>query len=147
MKRLFNAAAIYTLLGLLSGVFYREFTKANEFPEGAFSQLGLVHTHLLTLGTVVLLIALVIEKTFVVSRSTKLFGAFFWLYNVGLMVTSGLMVWHGTLTVLGKESSAMISGIAGLGHILLTAGLVCFFIALGRAVKSADTTRAQVHAA
>lgn len=147
MKRLFNAAAIYTLLGLLSGVFYREFTKATDFPEGAFSQLGLVHTHLLTLGTVVLLIALVIEKTFVISRSTKLFGAFFWLYNAGIVLTSGLMVWHGILTVLGEESSAMISGIAGLGHILLTAGLVCFFIALGRAVKSADQISVQAKTA
>ncbi|WP_369051738.1 DUF2871 family protein [Solibacillus isronensis] len=34
------------------------------------------------------------------------------------------------MTVLGKESSSMIAGIAGLGHIFLTIGMVLFFPAL-----------------
>ena len=47
-----------------------------------------------------------------------------------------MRIWHGTLTVLGKESSAMISGIAGLGHIAITAALIVFFVALRRAVNT-----------
>ena len=56
MKRLLNASFIYMLAGVASGLFYREFTKLNDFPEGQFTQLGLAHTHLLTLGFIVLLI-------------------------------------------------------------------------------------------
>ncbi|SJN37992.1 hypothetical protein FM104_09885 [Microbacterium esteraromaticum] len=147
MKKLFNAAFIYMILGVSAGLFYREFTKANDFPAGEFTQLAVVHTHLLTLGFIVLLIALVLEKTFAFSNSPKLFGWFFWLYNAGLVLTAGMMVWHGILTVLGEESSAMISGIAGLGHILITAGMIFFFLALGRAVtKSAKESPAPVAA-
>ena len=134
MKKILNAAFIYMIAGVASGLFYREFTKLNGFPEGKFTQLGLVHTHLLTLGFIVLLIALVIEKVFTISRSPKLFAWFFWLYNAGVILTSGMLIWHGSLTVLGQESSKMIAGIAGLGHMLLTAGMVVFFAALRRAV-------------
>jgi len=134
VKKILNAAFIYMIAGVASGLFYREFTKLNGFPEGKFTQLGLVHTHLLTLGFIVLLIALVIEKVFRISRSPKLFAWFFWLYNAGVILTSGMLIWHGSLTVLGQESSKMIAGIAGLGHMLLTAGMVVFFVALRRAV-------------
>ena len=134
MKRLLNASFIYMLAGVASGLFYREFTKLNDFPEGQFTQLGLAHTHLLTLGFIVLLIVLAIEKVFTISRSPKLFAWFFWLYNAGVILTSAMLVWHGSLTVLGQESSAMIAGIAGLGHILITAGMIVFFVALRRAV-------------
>lgn len=129
MRRLFSAAFAYMLVGVASGLFYREFTKINDFPDDESTQLGLVHTHLLVLGFVVLLIVLLLEKAFVLSES-PLFGWFFWLYNAGLVLTSAMMLWHGSLTVLGQESSAMIAGIAGIGHILLSAGMVLLFLAL-----------------
>lgn len=129
MRKLFYAAFAYMLIGVASGLFYREFTKLNDFPEGQSTQLGLVHTHLLVLGFVVLLIVLLLEKAFALSES-RLFGWFFWIYNAGLVLTSAMLVWHGCLTVLGLESSKMIAGIAGTGHMLLTAGMVLLFLAL-----------------
>ena len=45
-----------------------------------------------------------------------------------------MLVWHGSLTVLGQESTKMIAGIAGTGHMLLTAAMVLLFLALGRAI-------------
>jgi len=129
MRRLFYAAFASMIVGVASGLFYREFTKINDFPEGEPTQLGLVHTHLLVLGFVVLLIVLLLEKAFALSES-RLFGWFFWIYNAGLVLTSAMLVWHGCLTVLGQESSNMIAGIAGLGHILLSAGMVLLFLAL-----------------
>lgn len=144
MKKLFNAAFIYMIAGVVSGLFYREFTKMNGFPEGEFTQLGLAHTHLLTLGFMTLLIVLVIEKVFHLSHSPRLFAWFFWLYNAGVIVTSAMLIWHGSLTVLGQESNAMIAGIAGLGHIFITAGMVIFFIALRRAIFRRDAQPAIV---
>ena len=137
MKKIFNAAFTYMIIGVLSGLFYREFTTANDFPSGEFTQLGLVHTHLLTLGFIVLLIVLALDKVFGLSGS-KLFSWFFWLYNVGVILTAGMMVWHGSLTVLGEESNAMIAGIAGLGHIALSVSLVLFFLVLRKKVVAAS---------
>ena len=137
MKKIFNAAFTYMIIGVLAGLFYREFTKANDFPEGEFTQLGVVHTHLLTLGFIVLLIVLALDKVFGLS-GTKLFSWFFWLYNVGVILTAGMMVWHGSLTVLGQQSNAMIAGIAGLGHIALSVSLVLFFLALRKKVVTAS---------
>lgn len=135
MKKLFYAAFAYMLVGVASGLFYREFTKFNEFPEGEFTQLGLAHTHLLTLGFVVLLIVLVLEKCFALSRSRRMFTSFFWLYNAGVVLTSAMLIWHGMLTVLGEESTKMIAGIAGLGHMLITAGMILLFLSLRRAIE------------
>ncbi len=144
MKRLLNAAFIYMLVGVASGLFYREFTKMNDFAEGQFTQLGLAHTHLLTLGFIVLLIVLALEKVFGISSSPKLFAWFFWLYNAGVVLTSAMLIWHGSFTVLGQESNKMISGIAGLGHMLITAGMIVFFVALRRAVLRSKTPTAEL---
>lgn len=135
MKSLYRAAIFYLVMGLSAGVFYREFARANDFPEGQFTQLGVAHTHLLALGFMMFLIFLVVDKVFAVSRNKKLFNSFFWFYNAGVMVTVAMLIWHGSLTVLGEESTAMIAGIAGLGHIFITVGLALFLVALGRALK------------
>lgn len=143
MPRLVNAAFAYMLVGVASGLFYREFTKFNDFPEGQFTQLGLAHTHLLVLGFIVMLIVLLLEKVFALSRSPKLFTWFLWLYNSGVILTAAMLIWHGSLTVLGEESTKMIAGIAGLGHMLITAGMIVLFVALRRAVAHpviADST-------
>ncbi|TRY18332.1 DUF2871 domain-containing protein [Tessaracoccus rhinocerotis] len=147
MKKLFHASFAYMLVGVASGLFYREFTKLNEFPEGEFTQLGLAHTHLLTLGFIVLLIVLALEKVFDISASRKLFNWFFGLYNAGVVLTAGMLMVHGSLTVLGEESNKMIAGIAGLGHMLITAGMIVFFLALRRAVLRHSEARepAPVH--
>lgn len=148
MKKLFYASFTYMLVGIASGLFYREFTKLNDFPEGQFTQLGLAHTHLLTLGFMVLLIVLALEKVFTISSSKKLFGWFFGLYNAGVILTSAMLIVHGSLTVLGQESNSMIAGIAGLGHMLITAGMIVFFLALRRAVlRPAPATNTTVQAA
>lgn len=143
MKRLFWACCAHVLLGVGSGLFYREFTKLNAFPEGGATQLAVVHTHLLTLGFFGLLIVLLLDRAFGLSGS-RLFGWFFWLYNAGLVLTAGMLTWHGMLTVLGQPSSKMIAGIAGMGHILLSAGMIILLVALGRAVTgAADQARSR----
>jgi hypothetical protein len=134
LTKLFIATAIYTVLGLAAGLFYREFTKANGHPEGFSGQLAVTHTHLLVLGMIVPLIVLALEKSFQLSAS-RLFGWFFWIYNAGVVLTTAMMVWHGTLQVLGVKASAAISGIAGLGHILIGAGFVLLLLMLWKAIR------------
>lgn len=126
----FRAAAAWTGLGLLAGLYYRELTRMTGHPSG--TQLAVAHTHLLVLGTVFGLLFLLLEHQFQLSRS-KLFTGFFWTWIVGTSITAGSQVFKGSLQVLGSAASdsKAIAGISGMGHILLTVALVFFFIALG----------------
>lgn len=147
MKKLFYSAFAYMVIGVLSGLFYREFTKGKDF--SGYTQLSIVHTHLLTLGFIVLLIVLILEKLFSLSES-KLFNWFLWTYNVGLVLTAAIMVVHGIMQVNGDTNvSGAIPGIAGVGHILLSVGMVLLFLALrtrlfGSAVKHDAGTSAGI---
>ncbi|TGA98204.1 DUF2871 domain-containing protein [Sporolactobacillus shoreae] len=123
MKKIYNAALAY----LIAGIYYREITKALNFT--GITQLSVLHTHLLTLGMLFFLILIPIEKTFSLTRS-RWFIAFFWTYNIGVIWTIAFMVVHGTLAVLNQNVGPALSGLAGMGHIILTAGLVLFFIVL-----------------
>ncbi|MEC5192367.1 MULTISPECIES: DUF2871 domain-containing protein [unclassified Arthrobacter] len=141
MKKLYYAALTYMIAGLVSGLLYREFTKANDFTGD--SQLSVVHTHLLALGMLFFLTVLALDKTYDLS-AVRMSNAFFWTYNAGLVLTTAMMVLSGVLTVQGATPSAAIAGISGLGHIGLTAGLVLLFITLGKRVSGKATSEAEL---
>ncbi|HEY1180144.1 MAG TPA: DUF2871 domain-containing protein [Phytomonospora sp.] len=132
MRRSMHTAHVYMILGLVSGLFYREFTKLNDFT--GETQLSVVHTHLLALGMLVFLIVLGLDKLFGLS-GTKSFNVFYWLYNIGMAITVGSMVFRGTQTVLGNDIPEVFAFLSGAGHIVLTVGLIAFFTALGKRVK------------
>lgn len=134
LSQLFIATVTWIALGLAAGLFSREFTKAQGFPNGVSGQLALVHTHLLALGALVTLIVLALEKLFALSAS-RLFRWFFWIYNAGVLLTGAMMTWHGILDVQKAESSKAISGIAGAGHILIGAGFVLLLITLWKGIR------------
>ncbi|MDR6868987.1 nitric oxide reductase large subunit [Microbacterium resistens] len=134
LRLLLGATTVYIVIGLAAGLFYREFTKLNGFEEGMSGQLGLAHTHILTLGALVQLIVLALEKSFRLSAS-RLFRWFFWIYNAGVVLTGTMLVWHGMLQVLDEESSKMIAGIAGVGHMLVGAGFVLLLLSLRASLR------------
>lgn len=135
LHHLLVSAFVYGGLALASGLFFREFTKLNDFPEGGFTQLGLAHTHLFSLGFFPFLIFLGLERAFRLSASPRLFAWFLWLYHAGIVITAGMLIVHGSLTVLGLPSTPMISGIAGLGHIALTAAVIVLFFVIRAAIR------------
>ncbi|WLQ08383.1 DUF2871 domain-containing protein [Arthrobacter oryzae] len=147
MKKLFHASFAYAVAGVLSGLYYRELTKLNGF--AGESQLGLVHTHWLVLGFIVLLLVLMLEKSFGMSAAAPRLSAwFFWIWNAGVVVTGGMMLVKGTLVVAGADAgSKALAGIAGTGHMLLTAGLVLLFLALRKALAAAPQKAAPLPAA
>lgn len=140
MTAAYRAALVYVIAGLVAGLYFREMTRGTPFEATGQSQLSVVHTHVLVLGFLMMLLVLLLDRAFDISRSS-MFRWFFWVYNAGVIVTAGMMVWHGTLTVTGHESNAMISGIAGIGHVLLTLGLLLLFAALGPAVRRVSEAR------
>lgn len=135
MKRYINTALLYAILAMVGGVFYREFTKFNGFT--AKTTLSVVHTHYFLMGMVFFLLLLVLEKNF--SFTGPKTGRVLVFYHVGLNLTAVMLVIRGVTQVLGTTlssgMSAAISGIAGIGHILLGVSLVLLLVQLKRAVQ------------
>lgn len=133
MRRLYLAAIAYAALGLAGGLGYREITHARDFT--GYTQLAVLHTHLLALGMLFMLIVLALDATLGISGSRS-FSWFFTTYNAGLVITAGALVWHGLLQVFGQEAGAAIAGIAGLGHILLTIGIACLLVSINKPLRA-----------
>ncbi len=133
MKQLYWAAVGYTALGLPSGLFYRELTKAHEFT--GKTELAVVHTHLLALGTLFLLIVLALEHQLALSE-TRAYRWFFGVYNTAVLWTVSCMTVIGTRTVLGHGEYTPLSELAGVGHVLLTIGFVLFFLTMHQAITA-----------
>ena len=136
IKQLYWASLLFAILGLAGGLFFREYTKAHDFT--GYTELSVVHTHLLMLGMFGLLIALVLEKVFTLSR-TKWFTLFFWHYCGGLVLSVAMMFVIGIGQVNGEEVSAMQAGIAGLGHIILTVAILFLFIAIHKRIYNHES--------
>lgn len=131
--RLALAAGVYAGLGLLVGLFYRTLTHSRDFTGTTVLSLG--HTHFLALGMLFMLIVLMLERLFRLSDAAS-FRWFEPLYHTGLVVTAGALVVRGTLQVVATNPTSMaFSGIAGLGHILVTIAIVILFLALRAVVR------------
>lgn len=132
MKKLYISAFVWMVIGLVAGLFYRTYAQQimNFYGD---TQLAVLHTHVLVLGMIVFLVVLGLEKLFTLS-DTKWFNLFFWHYTAGVALSCIMMLTIGIMQVNNVQPNGMVAGIAGLGHILITAGLVFLFVALGKKV-------------
>ena len=131
MKKIMNTSLIYFVLAMAGGVFYREFTKWNGYTEP--TTLGVLHVHLLVMGTVLFLLIALFAKVTDLEKNS-LFKKFFVLYNVALPFMVVMMLIRGIVQVLaidlGKMGNGMLSGFAGLSHITMMVSLLMLLIAL-----------------
>ena len=131
MKKYLNISFAYAIAAIAGGVFYREFTKFNQFSDA--TTLGKVHPHLFLLGMLTFLVIALYAANNDLTK-IKTFRAFLWTYNIGVPLTAVMMVMRGVPQVLGKDLtkavSASISGIAGIGHILTGVGIVLLLLSL-----------------
>ena len=137
MKRYINSALLYAVLAMTGGVFYREFTKFNGFT--GKTTLSVVHTHYFLLGMVFFLALLLLEKSFSFTGAKT--GRVLAVYHAGLNLAAVMLVVRGVAQVLvpalSSGMSAAISGIAGIGHILLGVSMVLLLVQVKRAVSAA----------
>lgn len=135
MKRYMNASLIYAILAMVGGVFYREFTKIIGFT--GRTSLGFVHTHYFMLGMVFFLLLVLLEKN--LSFTGPKTGRVLAVYHVGLNLTVVMLVIRGVFQVLGTSLSsgmdAAISGMAGVGHILLGVSMVLVLLQVKRSIS------------
>lgn len=131
MRKIAKLSFFYSMLGMFLGVFYREFTKLNDYT--GETVLSGLHTHVLVLGMFFFIIVLILEKLFELTKN-KRFNGFFITYNIGLVLTVVMMAVRGYVEILKLDISTMIdssiSGIAGLGHIIMAIAYVLFFLIL-----------------
>lgn len=128
MKKYYLSSIVYALLALVGGVFYREFTKGFSFT--GQTTLSVVHVHYFVLGTIFFLVMLLLEKTF--SFTNKKINIAFILYHVGLNLTCIMFLVRGILQVTNQSLTTgidtMVSGFAGIGHIILGVSLVLVLV-------------------
>lgn len=141
LRYLFRTATVWTVVGLAGGLAYREVTKAFDHPGG--TQLALVHTHALTLGTVVPLLLLALAAALPALADARGLRRATHLLNAGLVLTVAMLAYKGTLQVVGAHhaDSAAIAGVSGLGHMLLAGALGLALLATGRAVSAQHAVR------
>lgn len=136
LKTYMNSALVYAVLAMIGGVFYREFTKYMAFT--GKTMLSFIHTHYFMLGMLMFLLLLILEKCF--SFTTQKTVRWVTAYNAGLNLTVLMMLVRGILQVLetplSKSANAAVSGIAGVGHIILGVSLFMILLAIKKAVAA-----------
>lgn len=130
MRKILNTSLYYIMIGLALGVFYREFTKFNNFTEP--TMLSSLHPHTILMGGLVPIILQLVanQKNTTIADFKKIWAG----YNIGLIFTIFMMLVRGILEVRNIPLTSMvdsaISGFAGLGHIILGVCLVLLLIQL-----------------
>ena len=136
MKKMFKISAGYLTFALIAGVFFRESTKFMNFTFD--TALAKVHPHALLLGAALFALLPIFMKIFEIHKE-KSFGKFMIFYNLGLAITLIMMTTRGITQVFGMEISSgishMISGISGVGHIILTVGIIFLYRAAIKSIK------------
>lgn len=131
MRKCLDFSLTYAVTAMVCGVFYREFTKYQDFT--GVTALGKVHAHLFLLGIVMFLIVALFAMHWNLDGQKK-FRWFLRTYNIGVPLTAAMLLVRGVTQVLGLPlttgASAAMSGIAGIGHILTGVGLILLLLAL-----------------
>ena len=95
---------------------------------------------LFILGMIVLLLLLLLEKNF--SFTSPKTDRILVVYHAGLNLTAVMLMVRGVTQVLGTALSsgmdAAISGMAGIGHILLGVSLVLLLLQIRRSISNAN---------
>lgn len=138
IEKYLKVSFLYAILAMVGGVFYREFTKFNGF--NGKTTLSIVHTHYFILGMFMFLILLLIEKNFNISDDKLIKKTVF--YQIGLNITVLAFLMRGICQTLEmnipKGFDAGISGIAGIGHILIGVSLFLILIDIRKKIIASD---------
>ncbi|MBM6646333.1 DUF2871 family protein [Bacillus sp. RIT 809] len=131
MKKLYNASFTYLIIGLLSGIFAREYGKFKGIIGSTL--LNLLHTHTLVLGFFFFLIALGLAKVFAF-HEVKGFNNWFIVHNIALTLMLGSLAARGLLQLNGADFKGL-TYIVGFSHSMMAFTLVWFMILLKKSSK------------
>lgn len=100
MKKYVKIAFAYAVAAMAFGVFYREFTKFNDFV--GKTSLAVTHLHLFVLGSIVMLVLGLIDARYDISLH-KLYKPTMILYNVALPYVVIMFTVRGVLQVVSDS--------------------------------------------
>lgn len=116
---------VFLIMGIMGGVFSREFNKLYNFTE--FNYIRIVHTHSLTLGFFLGLIFYLLVKNYDKEKIVSLKKSYH-IYMTGLVITIISMMLGGIYTVVSQGENIInpmaVSLISGIGHSILTVALI-----------------------
>lgn len=125
---IFKIAISFLLMGLIGGVFYREFVKFYKW-QGPTS-LSFIHVHWLVLGFIFLMMVYMLAR--LVDLDIRSIGLQVKLYISGLVLTVVCMLVKGIYQItsggLDLFPRAALAGISGLGHMLVGTGMVWLLV-------------------
>ncbi|MCI8602114.1 MAG: DUF2871 domain-containing protein [Oscillospiraceae bacterium] len=143
-KKYANLAMVYGILAMAAGVFYREFTKFQGF--GGKTALSVMHAHYFLLGMFFFLVLMLIEKSFAFSDERT--GKILLVYQIGLNIAETAFLARGlfqvTMQQLAKGLDASVSGVAGIGHILIGVSAVMLLMQIKKAAAREDDRKTGV---
>lgn len=129
---------VFLVMGLIGGVFYREFTKFNTFTDGTV--LSLLHLHAIAVGFLGLSVLWLTLRHTDETYITKRIELPFKLYAGGLYFMIVTFVVRGISQIVGKGYTpfpdAALSGVAGIAHLILGVGIVWSVIIMVETVSS-----------
>ena len=135
MKMYLNYALFYAVSAMAAGVFYREFTKWNNF--SGITSLSKVHVHLFALGMMIFLLVALFDQNGHLNKN-KTFRVFMLIYNMGVLLTAVMMFVRGIPQVLGMtlshSANAAVAGMAGIGHMLTGTGIILLLVCLKKRI-------------
>lgn len=131
IENLPKLATCYMFMGLIGGVFYREFTKFYDWR--GITSLRVLHFHQMLLGFIMLLIMYLLLKTSV-SKIDIRKPLYLYLSGLTLMIVTFYV--RGIYDITSSSEilfpDAVLSGIAGIGHVLCGVGFVMLTILFSR---------------
>ena len=130
MKKYLNLSAFYLALGIIAGAF----TRVIGF-EGEKSLIS-AHSHAFSLGFILFLIVLLLEKNFKISE-VKNFGKWLVFHNIALIFMLSTLVARGIQQVVGTDFGAL-SPMAGLSHAMISGSLVWFIVIVNKSITAVE---------
>ncbi|MGN0905652.1 MAG: DUF2871 family protein [Bullifex sp.] len=117
-KKMFKSSFVYLILALCAGVFFREYTKIVGFT--GLTSLSFMHAHYFIMGFLTFLVLGLLAGKFAAYPRVQVI-----LLHTGLNITELGFLLRGLDDIHTLPlPSAAISGIAGIGHILIGVSLV-----------------------
>ena len=130
MKKLYNASFTYLIIGLLSGIFAREYGKYKGILGSTL--LNLLHTYTCT-WLFFFLIALGLAKVFAF-HEVQGFNKWFVLHNIALTLMLGSLAARGLLQLNGADFKGL-TYIVGFSHSLMAVTLIWFMLLIKKSFK------------
>lgn len=141
-ENILGLSLAFSVTGLMNGVIYREFTKFYAYT--APNHLGKLHVHTLVLGFLVLFLLYILVKHYGKEALQSLKKPFY-LYLSGVIFTIANMGVQGFFDIVGGDKThikiAALDGMSGIGHILLSVGLVWLLFQIFMAEKRKECKR------